>query len=367
MTPHGLIVGKFYPPHCGHHLLIHAAAANCELVTVLVMGANVESISMGQRVNWICDEHRSERNVRVISIADNIPVDYDDVAIWNQHEDLMRRALLSIDAPKVTAVFSSEAYGKELARRFDAIPVLLDVSRHWVPMSGTTMRADITAHWHYLAPATRAGLALRVVVLGAESTGTTTLSLALAARLRSRGGVWDLTRWVPEFGREYTLLKYSAQVATGQLDGMTPDHSHTISPAWRTEEFEHIAQSQLALEDVEARAGGPILICDTDAFATSIWHERYIGKSSPKVMAIADSRPHDLYLVTHHDGVQFTQDGIRDGESVRPWMTERFIEALIDTNRHYRILRGTHDSRMEQAMAAVDDLLVRSFHFNPPL
>ena len=43
-TRHGLVIGKFYPPHAGHHLLISTAAACSGRVTVLVLSHEVESI-----------------------------------------------------------------------------------------------------------------------------------------------------------------------------------------------------------------------------------------------------------------------------------------------------------------------------------
>jgi len=37
---HGLVIGKFYPPHAGHHLLVRTAARACERVTVIVLMPN---------------------------------------------------------------------------------------------------------------------------------------------------------------------------------------------------------------------------------------------------------------------------------------------------------------------------------------
>ena len=48
--PHGLVVGKFYPPHRGHQYLIERAAAKCARVTVLVMAAGSETVALGDRV-----------------------------------------------------------------------------------------------------------------------------------------------------------------------------------------------------------------------------------------------------------------------------------------------------------------------------
>ena len=41
---HGLVIGKFYPPHAGHLALVRAALARCDRVTVLVLGSPQESI-----------------------------------------------------------------------------------------------------------------------------------------------------------------------------------------------------------------------------------------------------------------------------------------------------------------------------------
>ena len=48
---HGLVMGKFYPPHVGHRLLVRTAAATCERVTVLVLAHPAESISLEDRVD----------------------------------------------------------------------------------------------------------------------------------------------------------------------------------------------------------------------------------------------------------------------------------------------------------------------------
>ena len=70
------------------------------------------------------------------------------------------------------------------------------------------------------------------------------------------------------------------------------------------------------MEDALARQANRILISDTDALATGIWHERYLSKKSAEVEAIAASHRHDLYLLTDCD-LPFVQDGLRDGESIR--------------------------------------------------
>ncbi len=99
-----------------------------------------------------------------------------------------------------------------------------------------------------------------------------------------------------------------------------------------------------------------MLFCDTDALATCIWQERYLGRSTPAVEALAAARSYDLYLLTDCDAA-FVQDGLRDGEHLREWMTRRFAERLAERAEPHLVLTGGHGSRLARAAAAVDALL----------
>jgi NadR type nicotinamide-nucleotide adenylyltransferase len=363
LTAHGLVIGKFYPPHEGHHLLISTAAAVCERVSVLVLSHEVESIPHALRVEWLRRIHAHETNVTFHPTIDDNPVDFQDAAIWDLHEAVFKAGVAAITHEPVTAVFSSEPYGPELARRFGAVNVPVDPGRGLAPVSGTVIRADPSAHWHRLAPPVRGWFAKRVVIVGAESTGKTTLAADLAEAMRPRGGPYGLTRWVPEYGRDFTVLKLAADRAAAALQRLRPPEMEDL--VWHTPEFVAIATRQNAIEDEAAELGGPVLICDTDAFATAIWHERYVASRSPRLEALA--RVHPLYLLTHHDDVPFAQDGVRDGETVRAWMTRRFGERLRETGRHYVVLRGDRHQRMAQGLRTIDALLDEGWELADPL
>lgn len=366
MTPtrHGLIIGKFHPPHAGHELLVRTAARAARRVSVLVLGHPHETLSVDERVAWLAEMVADLPQVVVAGGIDPHPIDYDDPAVWDLHEREFRTVLATVTDEPVTAVFSSEIYGAELARRFDAVSVPVDPERALVPVSATQVREDPVAAWHHMPSPVRAGLCRRVVVIGAESTGTTTVARALTDGLRARGGPHGDTQWVPEVGRAWTVTKLADAAAAAALAGRPRPTLDDL--AWPTDDFVAIAAQQNADEDRRARRGGPVLVCDTDAFATGIWHERYVGEPSSDVEALA--RHHPLYLLTHHEGVPFAQDGIRDGEHVRAWMTDRFLEALTATGRRTVVLRGTFDQRMTQAVAAVDDLLAEGWDLSiaPP-
>lgn len=365
---HGLVIGKFYPPHAGHHFLIRTAADSCRRVTVVAMAADVESIPLADRVRWLREAHSAHPGVAVVGVTDNLPVDYVCETAWSGHVALMRRAVS--DGPHretpVDAVFTSEPYGAELARRFDAADVTLDTGRETFAVSGTAVRSDPVAHWDALEPAARAWFAHRVVVVGAESTGTTTLSRDLAQALRARGGPHALTRWVPEYGRERTVAKLAVARALAARAGAPRPTVFDLE--WDDADFEAVARRQNADEERAARAGGPVLVCDTDALATTVWQERYRSRSTPAVRALADALPaRTLYLLTDHTGVPFHDDGLRDGEQLRPWMTGRFREVLTAAKVPWLELHGDRPTRLQRALDAVDVLLAKGRPLADPL
>lgn len=318
----GVVMGKFYPPHHGHRLLIDTALARCDTVVVFLCVRPVDTIPGARREAWLRELH-PRADVRVIDDRD----DENDTRVWaaNTLRWLGR-------APD--AVFTSESYGEPYARLMGATHVPVDPSRRHQPVSGTAVRGDPFAHWDFIAPPVRAWFARRVCVLGAESTGTTTLARALAARWR--------TNWVAEYGREYSAEKQRRPDAT-----------------WRTAEFVHIAEEQTRREDAAAAASNRVVICDTNALATTLWHRRYVGGNSPAVDAVAARGRCDLYLLTG-DEIPFVQDGLRDGEHRRHEMHRWFEEMLRAQSVPWTLLRGPPAERLVAASKAVDALFAAS-------
>lgn len=348
---HGLLIGKFYPPRLGHHAGIRAAASRCREFTVLVMAAAVESIPLEQRVDWLSDEHRDDVNLQVLGIRCDAPLDITDEQVWAAQVAVMQAALRVAHAPAVDAVFCGDDYGNELARRFGAAAVRLD--RYG---SSTAVRRDLAAHWDELAPATRAGLTTRVVVVGAESTGTTTVARALAKHYRSRGGVWTATRCVGEYGREYTEIKQrEQQVGIHEL-------------IWEQLDFDEVATVQTRSEEEAARAGSPLLVCDTDAFATAVWERRYLGSSARRDQAWTKVPPRAVYLITDHQSVPWEDDGWREGDlDLRTAMTGWFIEELTTAGHSWVLLTGEFKERLKLAIRTIDPLLDLGAQFREPM
>ncbi|ASW55424.1 AAA family ATPase [Plantactinospora sp. KBS50] len=359
---HGLVIGKFYPPTLGHHHLIRTAAARADRVTVVCMASAVESIPLADRVDWLRAEHAADPAVTVVGVRCDAPVDLTDGTVWAAQVASMRAAVGTATDLPVDAVFTGEAYGRELADRLRADHVPVDPGRTSVPVSGTAVRADLAGGWDLLAPATRAGLATRVVLVGAESTGTTTISRLLADHYRDLGGVWARTGWVGEYGREYTELKW-ARDRRDQPDLALDDLR------WGPEDFDAVATGQIRREEAAARAGSPLLVCDTDAFATAVWERRYLG---PRARAgqpwAAGAARRAVYLVTDHDGVAWVDDGLREGDQqVRAAMTGWFTDALTRAGASWVLLTGDVGQRLALAVRTTDLLLRRAATFAPPI
>ncbi|MEY2665535.1 MAG: hypothetical protein RLZZ480_640 [Candidatus Parcubacteria bacterium] len=321
MFKKGLVVGKFYPPHRGHKHLIDTAIASCESVTIIICYKPTESISGELRESWLRIIHPT---ATVIAIEDTV-LDDDDSEGWAAYT----KEILGYTPD---AVFTSENYGDPYAAFMGCAHVLVDKERTTVPVSGTLVRGNPLARLEFLEPCVRAYFVKRVCVLGAESTGTTTLARALAEHYQ--------TVWVPEYGRYYS-------------EGKLPLGPNAL---WRSDEFVAIATAQTQFEDSLAESANKVLISDTDAFATSVWHERYMGGVDERVEQIATSSPHDLYILTG-DEIPFEQDGTRDGEHIRHDMHKRFEEKLQQTGRPYIVVRGSHEERMRDAIREIDILL----------
>ncbi|HEV3095847.1 MAG TPA: AAA family ATPase [Candidatus Dormibacteraeota bacterium] len=315
----GLVIGKFLPPHRGHHLLIDTARSQAERVTVIVCDRPDQPISGNIRAGWLSEVH-PDVEVRVAEDS----LDPDDSRVWA--EQTVRWLGYIPDA-----VFTSEVYGDAYAKFMGCTHVCVDLRRRRVPCTGRRILADPFAHWEFLEPCVRAHFVKRVCVVGAESSGTTTMAHALADHYK--------TAWVREYGREYAEEKLRAD-----------------DNAWRGEEFVHIASVQSRREDKVARLANRLLICDTDAFTTGIWHERYMGFRSREVEAIAKTRRCDLYLITDID-IPFVQDGTRDGEHVRAWMHRRFLEQLAEQVTPYAVLSGSRERRLQTAVRLIEPLL----------
>ncbi len=282
---HGLVVGKFAPLHRGHAHVIETALAACERVSVWTY-ANPEFPSMPADV-------RRQWLRTLFPTADVLPAAPDpppDAAPDATHQ-AYAAATLAAWSVDVDAVFSSEAYGDGLAAALGAVHVCVDPDRTRHPVSGTATRADVHAHREALDPRVYAHFVRRVVLMGAESTGKTTLAAALSAHYE--------TAWVEEYGR-FVFER----------------EDRTLTPMHHLE----IAHGHIALEDTAVREGRVrrVLVSDTGPLTTLHWSYLLTRTAEPALAALADGHAdrYALTLVCGDDG-RFAQDGWRSSTDVR--------------------------------------------------
>ncbi len=169
----------------------------------------------------------------------------------------------------------------------------------------------------------------RVVLLGAESTGKTTLARALAEHYG--------TLWNPEYGRPYTEI--------GRVE----------DAPWTSFEFTHIARVHCWYEDFLADLADRVLFCDTDAYTTAVFHEVYLGQPTDDFAELADRR-YDLYIVCGLD-VPFEHDEIREFVERRKELHNRYLAHSLESGRPWLHVEGDPERRLRAAVTAVDRLL----------
>ena len=318
--PAGLVIGKFMPPHAGHLHLFALAKQKVASLHIILFSKSNEPIPGSLRETWL-------RELAPGAVIHHVnlehAVDFADPAAWDFWEGAIRSVLPR--APDL--VFSSEPYGDELARRLGTRHWPVDPSRAQVPISAAQIRALPMEHWDHIPPPVRPYFVRRVAIVGAESTGKTTLAQAVAAHFR--------TVRVPEFARDYLLAR----------DGQCTEADIPI-----------IAAGQVRLEDELAREADRLLVCDTDLLTTQLWHEHYFGPCPPELLQLSKERAAHLYLLCDLD-VPWVADGLRDSPRQRRWFHRRFLEELERRGSAFRLVSGSRERRLEIAIAGLEELL----------
>ena len=165
----------------------------------------------------------------------------------------------------------------------------------------------------------------RIAILGAESTGKSTLAAALAVHYN--------TVWVPEYLREF--------VAT---HGRVPFEQDQFG----------IAQVQMEREHAAAAGASRFLFCDTTPFMTAIYSGVYWGRVDSQLAALDVAYDYALTLVAAPD-VPWVADGLqRESEAVRLEVHQALIDKLSRRGIAYTLLTGPIEQRLPQAQWLLD-------------
>ncbi|MFC0135340.1 nicotinamide-nucleotide adenylyltransferase [Massilia eurypsychrophila] len=169
----------------------------------------------------------------------------------------------------------------------------------------------------------------RVAILGAESSGKSTLAAALAVHYR--------TVWVPEYLREFV-------------------EKHARVP-YESDQF-RIAQVQMEREHAAAALADGWLFCDTTPFMTAIYSGVYWGRVDPLLCALDRLHNYAVTLVTAPDG-PWVPDGLqRESAAVRQSVHEAVIDKLERRSIAYTLVTGSLEQRLPQAVRALEQHLL---------
>jgi len=168
----------------------------------------------------------------------------------------------------------------------------------------------------------------RIVIIGPESTGKSTLTQQLAAYFGATG--------VPEFARTYL------------------EH---IGRAYEPEDLTAIAYGQLELEEQAMARGGEWIFCDTDLYVVKVWSESRYGTCDEAILRVIAERRYDFYLLTDID-MPWEDDPLR--EHPAPEMRRYFFNIYKDIVAHsgvpFAIVKGNEVRRLETAIKALEAL-----------
>lgn len=298
----GLVVGKFSPLHLGHEHVIGAALARCE--RVLALGYSEPEFPGCDRVRreqWFKARFPQVQSFQLdasslLGRCKDRGCNYRPIppnaASDLIHQDYLAWLLSQAFGAAPDALFASESYVYPCASRLSSVlgcqvvPVLVDADRQRWPISATRIRDDVHGQRHWMHPDVYRDFVRRVVFLGGESTGKTTLARALAEHHK--------TCWVEEFGRELWI-----------------EQQGTLS----LEDLIRIGVTQIEQEELLWRHARQFLFCDTSPL-TTLGYARWTYQQQPSTLMTLSHRSYDLTVLCEPD-FSFEQDGTRKNETFR--------------------------------------------------
>lgn len=182
----------------------------------------------------------------------------------------------------------------------------------------------------------------RVVVIGPESTGKSTLCEELAQHYNAS--------WCPEFAREY-LLTYGTDysyddlltIAKGQL-ALEDEYAIIAAQEWEAQEHK--------------KTCSPILFVDTNMYVMKVWCEYVFGRCHPFILQQIVERKYDLYLLCNTD-LPWVKDELREYPDLqsRQELYLMYKDIVLNQDTPWVDISGDDEARFKAAVSGIHHYL----------
>jgi NadR type nicotinamide-nucleotide adenylyltransferase len=163
----------------------------------------------------------------------------------------------------------------------------------------------------------------KMVVIGPESTGKSTLCEQLADHYK--------TEWVPEFARNYLL---------------------EIRRPYTYEDLLYIAEEQVEQEDrICASTKSPLVFIDTDMYVMKVWCEYVFKKCHRFILDQIARRKYDGYLLCNTD-LPWVADELREYPDLesRERLFHMYKDLMVNQSTPWAEITGDYEQRLLQAI-----------------
>ena len=175
-----------------------------------------------------------------------------------------------------------------------------------------------------------------VAILGAESTGKTTLCRDLAAYFEGL--------WVPEYMRTYLQAKWDNEQLTCTWEDLLPIAQGQIK-----------RENDLAEQAAQTADKNRYLFCDTSLFELMTYSHWYYGDCPAALTQAALAHHYDLILLTEVD-TPWVADDLRDSPYQRDEISAYFADQLKKHQKPFVRIGGDRQKRIHQVVAQLDHI-----------